>query len=120
MPISRERMALYPGGSIRSPEWLAIRGRILDRAGNRCEGTPRYPDCRAANGQPHPETGSIVVLTIMHMDHDPGNNVDANLKAGCQRCHLTYDAAFHAQNAAATRRRKSPQGDLLDNKGLDS
>lgn len=38
MPISPERMALYPGGSIRSREWQAIRERIRSRAGNRCEG----------------------------------------------------------------------------------
>lgn len=116
MPISRERMKLYPGGSIKSREWLEIRDRILERAGNRCEGTPKYPDCRAENGKPHPHTGSLVVLTIMHMDHDPGHSTDDNLKAGCQRCHLTYDAPLHAQNAAATRRAKSPQLDLLEPK----
>lgn len=37
MPISAEKMKLYPGGSIRSPEWQAIRERIRARAGNRCE-----------------------------------------------------------------------------------
>ncbi len=114
MPISAERMKLYPGGSIKSREWLDIRERILQRAENRCEGTPRYPECRAENGKPHPETGSKVVLTIMHMDHDPGHSDDDNLKAGCQRCHLTYDAQFHAHNAAKTRRAKSPQLDLLE------
>lgn len=114
MPISRERMKLYPGGSIRSPEWLEIRTRILVRAGGRCEGTPHYPDCRARNGEPHPVTRSRVVLTIMHLNHDPRDNRDDNLKAGCQRCHLTYDAAFHAENAGRTRRSKQPQGDLVD------
>lgn len=38
MPIRPENMAKYPGGSIRSPEWLAIRERIRARAGNCCEG----------------------------------------------------------------------------------
>lgn len=37
MPIRPENMSKYPGGSIRSPEWLAIRERIKNRAGNRCE-----------------------------------------------------------------------------------
>ncbi len=37
MPIAPEKMVLYPGGSIRSPEWLAIRERIKARAGNCCE-----------------------------------------------------------------------------------
>lgn len=114
MPISAERMKLYPGGSIRSPEWLWIRFCALMRAGNRCEGTPRYPDCRAENGKPHPVTGSKVVLTIMHLDHDLANTDPSNFAAGCQRCHLTYDAQLHATNAAKTRRAKSPQLDLLD------
>lgn len=87
-------------------DWQEIRKEILIRAGNRCEGSPRYPDCRAENGKPHPVTGSRVVLTIGHLDHDPANGDRANLKAWCQRCHLTYDAKLHAENAAATRRRQ--------------
>jgi len=37
MPINPEKMKLYPGGSIKSPEWLAVRQSIRVRAGNRCE-----------------------------------------------------------------------------------
>lgn len=37
MPISAEKMKLYPGGSIKSPEWNAIKERIRRRADNRCE-----------------------------------------------------------------------------------
>jgi len=66
MPISAERMGNYLGGSIRSKEWRAFRASIIERAGDRCEGTPDFPECRAANGEPHPETGSKVVLTIAH------------------------------------------------------
>lgn len=114
MPISRERMRQYPGGSITSPEWRWIRLCTLIRANFRCEGTPRFPDCRAEDRKPHPETGSLVVLTIMHLDHDLANEDPSNFKAGCQRCHLTYDAPFHAMNAARTRRLKSSQLDWLD------
>ena len=32
-----------------------------------------------------------------------GYNTDDNLKALCQRCHLTYDAKHHAENSATTR-----------------
>jgi hypothetical protein len=114
MPISAKRMKEYPGGSINSVEWRWIRLCSLLRADFRCEGTPRYPDCRAEHGKPHPQTGSKVVLTIMHLDHDLRNDDPSNFKAGCQRCHLTYDASFHAKNAARTRREKSPQLDLVD------
>jgi hypothetical protein len=37
MPIRADRMALYPGGSIHSPEWQAIRAFIRARAGDCCE-----------------------------------------------------------------------------------
>ncbi len=98
MPIKRH---LYP------TDWYSrIRPAILSRAANRCEGSPAYPDCRAANHAPHPVTGSRVVLTIAHMDHDPGNNDPGNLRALCQRCHLTYDARLHAERAAETRRKR--------------
>ena len=89
--------------------WKEIRARILDRAGHRCEGSPRYPDCRVMNGSTHPATGSKVVLTIAHMDHDPSNNAEGNLRALCQRCHLTHDAQQHADNARKTRRDRNDQ-----------
>jgi hypothetical protein len=82
------------------PNWLTeIRPAILDRARNRSEGSPNHwPDCRAKNYQPHPVTGSPVVLTVAHLDHDVTNNDPANLRALCQRCHFNHDAAFHAPN----------------------
>ena len=92
----------------RYPEdWPEIRARILRRAGNRCEGSPVYPACRAENGRAHPVTGSKVVLTVAHLDHD-GPASDGNLRAWCQRCHLTHDAKMHAAHAAETRRGGHP------------
>jgi len=99
MPIKPENRDRYPAN------WSTeVRPAILDRACDRCEGSPAYPDCRARNGLPHPVTGSRVVLTIAHLDHQPENCEPANLRAWCQRCHLTYDAEHHARNAAETRR----------------
>jgi hypothetical protein len=94
MPIRPDRRALYPLPA----EWRRIREAILERAGGRCEGTPRDPGCRAVNREPHPVTGSRVVLTIAHMDHDPTNNAPGNLRALCNRCHLAWDAGYHAEN----------------------
>jgi hypothetical protein len=113
MPISAARMKRYPGGSIRSQEWLALRASILDRAGNRCEGTPQFPVCRAANAEPHPETGSRVVLTIAHMDQDPSHNAPGNLRALCQRCHNAWDRPHRAVNASITRKLKVGQPDFF-------
>ena len=74
----------------------------------------QYPDCGAENGKYHPVTNSKVVLTVAHLDHMPENNDMDNLKHWCQRCHLTYDAPLHAQNAAATRREGKAMCDLFD------
>lgn len=54
-----------------------------------------------------------IVLTVAHLDHQPENCADENLRAWCQRCHLTYDAAHHAKNGNATRRGRKAIGDLL-------
>ena len=92
MPIRADLRALYPA------DWKAISTARKVRAGWRCE------NCAAEHGVAHPETGSRVVLTTAHLDHDPTNNAAGNLAALCQRCHLAYDAAPHRRNAALTRR----------------
>ncbi len=79
MPIDYKK---YPSN------WMSeIRPRILERAKGNCE------FCGAKNYHSHPITGSKVVLTIMHLDHDSWNpNIqDKRLRAACQKCHLSYD-----------------------------
>ena len=107
MPLTKEKESRYPGGSLRSPEWLSLRRDALDRAGNRCM------PCGAENKSPHPNTGSTVVLTTAHLDHDADNNIWHNLKAMCQRCHLAYDAPMHRKHTAETRRAKMNNHDLF-------
>ena len=99
MPIHPSMKPLYP------PDWPQISARIrFERAANRCEW------CGAANYWPHPETGSRVILTVAHLDHDPRNNADDNLAALCQKCHNTYDAPKRHGNRA--RREKQAAGQL--------
>jgi hypothetical protein len=99
MPILPENRGRYP------KDWKAISLRIRkERAGDRCE------ECGAQHGMPHPVTGSIVVLTVGHLDHTPENCADDNLKAWCQRCHLRYDQHHHAR----TRRSRRAAADLFD------
>src|SRR4030067_2907776 len=95
MPISKEKQKLYPDN------WPEIRARILKRADNRCE------NCGAENYKPNPETGPRVVLTIAHVNHNPRNNEDNNLRSWCPRCHLRHDAKHHAENARKTRDKKN-------------
>lgn len=52
---------------------------------------------------------TLVVLTTAHLDHDPTNNDEANLRSFCQLCHLRYDRHEHAKNSADTRRRKADE-----------
>jgi 5-methylcytosine-specific restriction endonuclease McrA len=72
------------------PKWKKISWFIRHyRAKQKCEW------CGAENGFPHPKTGSIVVLTVAHLDHDKTNNSFFNLKALCQKCHLKHDLKYH-------------------------
>lgn len=108
MPIRPENRTRYP------KNWKSeIRPRILERAGHACEGSPDFPDCRAPNYEPHPETGSRVVLTIAHLDHTPENCDDENLRAWCQRCHLHYDRHHHASTRRTTRMAAADSGGLF-------
>ena len=84
MPIKPENKARYP------KNWKQISERIrFERAENKCEA------CGAENYKPHPITGSKVILTVAHLDHQPENCDGDNLKAMCQRCHLRYDQHHH-------------------------
>ncbi len=106
MPIRPENRDRYPS------DWAAIRARILNRADHRCEGSPAFPDCRAGNLQPHPVTGSKVVLTIGHLDHTPENCAPSNLRAWCQRCHNTYDAPTRRAGIRARAADAAGQGEI--------
>lgn len=50
-------------------------------------------------------TGSVVVLTVAHLDHALENCDAENLRAYCQACHNAYDAEHRAATRAETRRR---------------
>lgn len=128
MPIKPENRRRYPAN------WSDIRDAILARAGNCCEQCKVPNGERIARGEgSHADTYQMndanvycantgehlgrvrmseytlknmvdIVLTIGHLDHVPENCDHANLRAWCQRCHLRYDAAHHAETARQTRR----------------
>lgn len=69
------------------PDWK-LRSKFIRfyRARNKCEW------CGAKNGELHPITKKKVVLTVAHIyDKNPMSACFFNLKALCQRCHLSYD-----------------------------
>ena len=107
------------------PDWRQVSDAIrFGRARGRCEcrgecGTRGArkacadPDlegrCRAEHGKPNPRTTSMVILTVAHLDDNPGTNDPDRLRAFCQGCHLAYDIRVHRANRIA-----SAAGDTLD------
>jgi 5-methylcytosine-specific restriction endonuclease McrA len=90
------------------PDWKNISRFIRqDRAQNKCEW------CGAVNYLPHPITGSLVVLTVAHIDHNKRNNDYKNLAALCQRCHLNHDRKHHVFNRKYGRDTKRLNGRLF-------
>ena len=96
------------------PKWKLIVRLIRNRTINKhgvdcCEGSPKYPNCRAVNKEPHPITGSKVILTTAHIDQNKDNNRFSNLRRLCQRCHLTHDKEQHRLNRKFGRNWKKNQ-----------
>ncbi len=91
MPIIRENY----------PEDWELRSQFIRfyRARNKCE------FCGAENYMPHPQTGSKVILTVAHLDHNTQNNSFFNLAALCQKCHNNYDQTKRIANRRAKRTR---------------
>lgn len=121
-PMKRE---LYPS------DWPAIRAKVKERAGNKCEGcgvANHAVGARDKRGDWHNQDeidhmnsdvgysmfGEYpkiirIVCTTAHLDHNPGNNDLANLKFWCQACHNRYDSPMRVRNAAKTRQAKREQ-----------
>jgi len=102
MPIRPENRGRYP------EDWPAISLAIKERAGWRCEcegecGRKHFGRCPNEHGAPAYGTGSTVVLTTAHLDHQPENCDPDNLRAMRQGCHLHYDREHHAETRKATR-----------------
>jgi len=89
------------------PAWDYISQMILRRADGKCE------LCKARAGVENPVTGSIVILTVHHIDGDKRNDSPLNLLGLCQRCHLRLDAPYREK------RRRLPTRDLFDTRGPD-
>jgi len=132
MPIKPENKKLYP------PNWDQISYDIrTNRAKGRCEvcgvknhsiikrnpdGTFRYinsVDWDMINARIKWSCSNLseslryhgfirVVLTVAHLDHNPANCDNNNLKAMCQRCHNRYDR----QHRKDTRMKNKLKGQL--------
>ena len=116
MPIRPQHRWLYP------IDWRELSASIrIRRTSDRCEGCGRphgrvvlhlgdgrwwdedgklWRDGRGRRLRPQPPDsiidrtrGTRVVLATCRRDHDPHNDMAANLAAFCQRCHILHDKA---------------------------
>ena len=88
MPMDR---ALYPHG------WPQIARQVKERADWCCQGCGKQ--CYRPGERVYDWRS---VLTVAHLDHNPGNNAPDNLKALCVVRHLNYDRAEHVARAKRT------------------
>jgi len=135
LPINRELRWFYP------IDWPEISRRVrFERARGVCEGCGRphgetvrcLPDgrwfdpvrhtWRSGRGRPArwPDIEEAVafrrtrvILAAAHLDHDPGNNRQRNLKSLCQRCHMIHDHTHHLARRRITYRLRRALGDLF-------
>jgi hypothetical protein len=135
MPIRPEMRELYPR------DWPEISRRVrFERAGGICQrcGRPHgtmvrcLPDgrwfgtsCRSwRNGRGRharwPDLVEVtqarqtrVILAAAHLDHNPGNNRQRNLKSLCQRCHMIHDRPHHLAQRRITYLLRRALGDLF-------
>lgn len=105
-------------------EWRRISLATRDRAQGRCEcqgecgNDHRGGRCEALNHQPHPETGSNVVLTTAHLCRCRDRfgrkcGEPSHLIAACQRCHLAIDRGDHIAHARTNRHARKAVADLF-------
>ncbi|MBD2261408.1 hypothetical protein [Pseudanabaena sp. FACHB-2040] len=123
MPMQRE---LYP------PNWDAIALAKKESVGWHCENCDRpcrisgeslYDFILRIEGEPHPDLDWVNqaaisticekpqrwTLTVAHLNQEPSDCSDANLKALCAPCHLEHDRPFRLANRA---RKLERQGQL--------
>jgi len=112
-----------------------IRPAIIKRAENRCEecgvknkaiGYRRFDGSFREVADSTEWTGRKtiirIVLTVSHTDHDITNNGEGNLRALCQRCHLSHDTEHHKASrlrGVRDRAERSGQMDLFGVVGGD-
>ena len=99
MPIKDENKGLYPAYWKYLSYWIRY-----FRAQGQCE-------CKGECGKEHnlgrctrlnKKLGGHAVLTVGHMDHNPMNNTEKNLRAWCEGCHNRYDVPHRRETRRKT------------------
>ncbi len=77
---------LYP------PNWKAIALQVKDGSGWKCQDCGKQCRRPGERFDTHQRT-----LTVAHLNHDPSDCREENLKALCAPCHLRYDSSHHTE-----------------------
>lgn len=116
MPIRPENAKRYPPRKV----WSAMVEQARERGGDRCECDGKCGmahdggRCSAMNGQPHPLTGSKVVLTLAHEHGVPLEETSIErMFHACQQCHNRYDAPMRRAGIIERKRAAAAVGDLF-------
>lgn len=108
------------GGRIHGGRWL--KARPLGNGGRGPSGLewPKEGDWSWCGNGETEGTANLrivrIVLTVAHLDHQPENCADENLKALCQRCHNRYDAPMRRRGISERARAALNILDLFEQK----
>lgn len=71
----------------------SLRSTVLNRARHACEGSPKFPSCRAKEGEEHPDTGKLTALAMIRLE--PGSAEPDECRMMCTRCVLGFEFPRH-------------------------
>ena len=103
---------IYRGSHEMRPAWRYASDTVYENSrcafdGSEIPGTC-WDDFDSRRGDP-----VKVVLTVAHLDHQPENCADDNLRAWCQRCHNAYDAPMRKAGIKSRTKAKAAAGDFF-------
>jgi 5-methylcytosine-specific restriction endonuclease McrA len=107
----RNHALIYRGRHGTDPAWRYLNDRVFECS--RCATTSA--DLPGTCWDDFDRQGGPVkvVLTVAHLDHQPENIADENLRAWCQRCHNAYDAPTRAAGIADRKHQGKAVADMF-------
>jgi hypothetical protein len=116
MPISEKNKKLYPAWWKYLSYWVrAFRAEWHCECKGECGHNHRNANYGASKRcfmLDYRIKGSAV-LTVAHLDHDPTNNMESNLRAFCEGCHNRYDRTHRNETRRKTYDKKHGRIKLL-------
>lgn len=110
----RNGAVIYRGSHGTTPAWRYEEDPVFTNSLSPFDGTELHATCWDDFDR---HSGPVkVILTVAHLDHTPENCALDNLRALCQRCHNSYDAARRRAGIADRARANRAAADLFEGK----